>query len=186
MTLRERRSRERPGCRHRGRCLRLRLQVLASDRSPAESMTQEGVDRERHGLAGCWSLRHQLIRSLWWLGPSGAPMPSRKSYPVKPLPSARRPCPAGPDESCWLGSCIGLACAALIPNVSAANEIPGRQTGSQRPQAPGYVRPHPATLAAGGTHVRPHRAMPGDVRRVPPKQPLARSDPARPHSQGEV
>jgi hypothetical protein len=55
-------------------------------------------------------------------------------------------------------------------NISVANEIPGSQTGSQRPQAQGYGRPRPANIAAAERHVRPRRATSGGVTGVPPKQ----------------
>ena len=55
-------------------------------------------------------------------------------------------------------------------DISAANEIAGSQTGSQRPQAQGRVGPHPAIISAAGRHVGPHRATPGPVAGMPPKQ----------------
>jgi hypothetical protein len=36
-----------------------------------------------------------------------------------------------------------------LPDVSAANEFPGSQVGSQRRQAPGNARPHRARITAG-------------------------------------
>jgi len=55
-------------------------------------------------------------------------------------------------------------------NVSAANEIAGSQTGSQRPQAQGCARPPPAIPAAVERHVRPRPAPSRHTSKVPPKQ----------------
>ena len=38
------------------------------------------------------------------------------------------------------------------------------------PPAQGHARPRPANLVVARTHVRPHRATPGDVGKAPPKQ----------------
>ena len=47
-------------------------------------------------------------------------------------------------------------------NVSLANGFAGSQVGSQRGQAPGDTRPHPATVIAGSRHAWRHLAPPGD------------------------
>ena len=60
-------------------------------------------------------------------------------------------------------------------SVSVANKISGSQTGSQRPQAQGDARPHPAIRTCAERHVRPHLAPPGHTSKVPPKQQVPRS-----------
>jgi hypothetical protein len=50
------------------------------------------------------------------------------------------------------------------------NEIPGSQTGSQRPQVPGHTRPRPATTTPAERPVRRYPAPPGRASKVPTKQ----------------
>jgi hypothetical protein len=69
---------------------------------------------------------------------------------------------AGGDHRCrfrgWrrAGSLFGLL------DVSAANEFPGSQVGSQRRQAPGNVRPNRARITPGERLACRRRAAPGD------------------------
>ncbi len=119
------------------------------------------------GAAGRRRVRCQPTWSRWRLVASAAlSVPSRKPYPVGAIAErGGRSCRmALPNGSCE------AECGADHPDISLANEIPGSQTGSQRPQTPGDARPRPAILAAAGSHVRPHRAASGDVGKVPPKQ----------------
>ena len=118
-------------------------------------------------------LRPPLQPASWWhqlMCPSDCPcrvdvvsLPVRKSVRAGSSPGA---------EAVWLirlrppiglrpGLCMGL----LHSNISAANDISGSQTGSQLPQALGYVRLRPAIIAAARTHVRPHLAPSGILRK---------------------
>jgi hypothetical protein len=81
---------------------------------------------------------------------------------------------------------LGSILRSIGPNVSEANEILGSQTGSQRRQIMGDAGPRPATVGAAERHSRPYPATSGDVRGMPPKQSLARSNPARPDGQGAM
>jgi hypothetical protein len=58
----------------------------------------------------------------------------------------------------WALPTVGSATCVGPSNISAANEFPGSQVGSQRRQAPGDVRPHPARVAAGERHADQHLA----------------------------
>jgi hypothetical protein len=60
----------------------------------------------------------------------------------------------GMRAGCGAGLAVAIAAPASSVsnygmNVSGANEIPGSQTGSQRPQPSGDTLPRPAIVAAG-------------------------------------
>jgi hypothetical protein len=88
-------------------------------------------------------------------------MPSRKSYPVKPLPSARRPCSAGPDESCWLGLASGWRAPRCFPTLALLTRS-GEPNGEPTTTGTGLCQ-------ATSSHFRcwwnPRQAPPGDARR---------------------
>jgi hypothetical protein len=64
-------------------------------------------------------------------------------------------------------------------NISDANEIAGSQSGSQRGQILGYVKPQSASISAAKHHVRPRLAPSGYGPNVPSKQRVAGPNPAR-------
>ena len=53
---------------------------------------------------------------------------------------------------------FGTVWASQRSSIGAANNVLGSQAGSQRPEIQGYIRPHPAIIAAARTHVRPCQA----------------------------
>jgi hypothetical protein len=81
-------------------------------------------------------------------------------------PSAPLPASAGPQLS-GLGAvgCPGVAGYTRLRRLAALTNS-GSQVGSQGGQAPGGVRPRPATEAAGQRHAGPRPATPGDGRSV--------------------
>jgi hypothetical protein len=60
-----------------------------------------------------------------------------------------------------------------------SDRIAGSQTGSQQSQTLSDTRPRPAKIGAARQHVRPHPAPSGDGQRVPSKQRVTGSNPAR-------
>ncbi len=93
-----------------------------------------------------------------------------------------------PDPPVTLSREIGLGSIlrSIGPNVSEANEIPGSQVGSQRRQIVGDAGPRPATVGAAERHIRPYPATSGDVREMPPKQEVARSNSSPSHGHAEA
>ena len=65
------------------------------------------------------------------------------------------------------------------PTADRSDRIAGSQTGSQQSQTLSDTRPRPAKIGAARQHVRPHPAPSGDGQRVPSKQRVAGSNPAR-------
>jgi hypothetical protein len=96
----------------------------------------------------------------------GATVPLASQVTATPSPAA---------ASAWPGPGHGrpgylVASPPVHSNVSLASEVSGSQTGSQRPQAWGYIRPYPATITSAERHVRRHPASPSHTSKVPPKQ----------------
>ena len=60
------------------------------------------------------------------------------------------------------GAVAGMDLCSIHRNVSLAQGFVGSQVGSQRRQAPGDTRPHPATVIAGSWHAGPRSALSGD------------------------
>ena len=72
--------------------------------------------------------------------------------------------------------------AASRSNISAANDSPGSQGGSQHTQAPGYVRPQRTSAFAGERHAGLHPAMSGDGRGLIHTEEVTGSIPVSPTS----
>ena len=78
--------------------------------------------------------------------------------PVRPLRGCRQPPhQPGPGQA-TVDPAIWLRHQPAHSNISLANEAPGSQTGSQRPQILGDVKPHPAAAGTAKRHVRSHLA----------------------------